>query len=384
MAIVNLYQSTDMQNPQIFYGNVTAASATSITITDGIGNSGTYSGTFYYSGGYLSGGTVTGYTAYRNYSLSSTVSDVSIDALTLNAHLNANNAVGLYQAVLNGADTITGSAVNDYLKSWNGNDILYGGSGDDLLNAGYGDDYIDGGFGLDSAVFNISKSAVTDVRHLKTGGMLINSSEGLDTLINVENLTFLDGTVTIEQLIASRPIPGFISVGSGGIQTTVYPSLYTGPVTFLEYELIGSQTGDVIIGSIGNDFMNLLGGDDAANGDVGDDVLDGGIGSNFLIGGGGNDTFFLDGRSGAITWSTITDFNSGDQVNIWGWNAGVSKLLLTEPNGGASGYTGATLHYDLDNNGSIDTSITFTGLAASSILGGVAMSVTGNGYLLIG
>jgi serralysin len=153
----------------------------------------------------------------------------------------------------------------------------------------------------------------------------------------------------------------------------------------LEYQLLGNnQTGDVIIGSLGNDFMNLLGGDDAANGGMGDDVLDGGTGSNFLTGGGDNDTFFLDGRGGNVTWSTITDFNFGDQINIWGWTSGISKQVFALENQGADGYKGATFHYDLNNDGLIDTSITFTGIALSQVPQGVAMDVSGNGYLFIG
>jgi serralysin len=207
----------------------------------------------------------------------------------------------------------------------------------------------------------------------------------VDTLIGIENLKFFDGNYTIDQVIASSPLPKFTSINSNGSQNIVNPTLYSGPVAFLEYQLLGNnQTGDVIIGSLGNDFMNLLGGDDAANGGMGDDVLDGGTGSNFLTGGGDNDTFFLDGRGGNVTWSTITDFNFGDQINIWGWTSGISKQVFALENQGADGYKGATFHYDLNNDGLIDTSITFTGIALSQVPQGVAMDVSGNGYLFIG
>lgn len=296
-----------------------------------------------------------------------------------------------FAGMLAGNDTIYGSAFDDVLSGFLGNDSIYGMSGNDVLAGSLGNDALDGGVGTDTAYFDINMNAVTAVRHLKTGGAIITSSEGTDTLINIESLAFLDGSVTagasgdvIRDFIASRPIPTFTSVDSGGNSSAVSPTLYTGPVAFLEYQYLGNTTGDVIIGSTGNDFMNLLGGDDAANGGAGDDVLDGGTGSNFLMGGGGNDTLFLDGRGGTTTWSTVTDFNTGDQVNIWGWNAGTSKLLLTDANGGAAGYTGATFHYDLDNNGSIDTSITFTGLTVAQVPTGQALSVAGNGYLLIG
>jgi serralysin len=384
MANINLYQSTNMFNPQIFYGTVTSSTNNSITIDDGLGKSGTYFGSFLYNGNNLAGGTVTGYTSYNNYSLSSTITGVSLDALTLNSYLNIRDALGLYRHVLSGNDEITGSSVADSISGYAGNDIIYSGSGNDILSGGTGNDTLDGGLGTDTASFNINKSAVTDIRHMKSGGAVITSSEGTDTLINIESLNFLDGTLSIESLIALRPLPTFASIDHNGASSFITPTLYTGPVTFLEYELLGNGAGNVIIASSGNDFMNLLGGDDAANGGLGDDVLDGGTGSNFLTGGGGTDTFFLDGRGGTTTWSTVTDFSRGDQVNIWGWNAGTSKLLLTEGNGGADGYTGATFHYDLDNNGLIDTSITFTGLSLIGIPTGEAMSVVGNGYLLIG
>ncbi len=302
---------------------------------------------------------------------------------------------------LGGDDTILGDAYGDYLSGDDGNDLvsggggidtifgntgfdsLFGDDGNDVLTGGTGNDYLDGGSDIDTAAFNINHTAVIEVRHLKAGGAYIVSNEGIDTLISIETLSFLNGIVTnaggdvISNLIALRPIPTF-----AGATTSV--TLYAGTVSFLEYENLGTAAGNIVAGSINNDFINLFAGDDAANGNFGDDVLDGGTGSNFLSGGGGNDTLFLDGRGGTITWSTITDFNSGDEVNIWGWNAGSSKLLLTEATGGGSGYTGATFHYDLNNDNTIDTSVTFTGLALAQVPNSQALTVSGNGYLLIG
>ena len=51
-------------------------------------------------------------------------------------------------------------------------------------------------------------------------------------------------------------------------------------------------------------------------------------GSNFLTGGEGQDTFYVDGRGGANTWSTITDLISADTVRLWGWQDGISQLNL--------------------------------------------------------
>ena len=90
----------------------------------------------------------------------------------------------------------------------------------------------------------------------------------------------------------------------------------------------------------------------------------------------------MDGRGVTTTWSTITDFVSGDTVNIWGWQQGTSQLLLTEVSAGATGFMGATYHYDLDGINGIDTSITFSNLTLNQINSPTAQSVEGNGYLL--
>jgi hypothetical protein len=56
----------------------------------------------------------------------------------------------------------------------------------------------------------------------------------------------------------------------------------------------------------------------------------------------------MDGRAAGVTWSTLTDFDKGqDKATIWGWVKGVSTINagFTDFNtGGATGYTGLTLH----------------------------------------
>jgi serralysin len=131
-------------------------------------------------------------------------------------------------------------------------------------------------------------------------------------------------------------------------------------VAGLKYQVLGSAAGEVALGTGQNDFFNLLGGDDAVDGGEGNDVLDGGIGSNFLTGGAGVDTFFLDGRGGTTTWSTITDWQVGEQLSLFGWRPGVSQVLWLDQDG-AAGFQGVTMHADLDGNGLIETSVTWTG-----------------------
>lgn len=155
----------------------------------------------------------------------------------------------------------------------------------------------------------------------------------------------------------------------------------------LQWDLLATAGADVVAGTAENDFVNGLGGDDGLDGGIGNDILDGGPGSNFLTGGPGTDRFFLDGRGadgagGTAVWSTVTDRTAGETVTVWGWQDGVSRrLVVTED--GTAGYRGATVHVDVNADGVIDASITFTGQPDT----GLAFTpgvVDGSGYLLIG
>jgi len=141
---------------------------------------------------------------------------------------------------------------------------------------------------------------------------------------------------------------------------------YSGPVTYLQWQLLGADKGEIVIGTTKNDFVNLLGGDDAADAGAGDDVIDGGRGSNFLTGGSGKDVFFLDGRSGGVTWGTITDWQAGEELSLWGWRPGISRAEWVDQ-AGAPGFQGATMHADLDGDGSTDASVTFSNLTRGQL-----------------
>ncbi|MDG5497700.1 calcium-binding protein [Niveispirillum sp. BGYR6] len=155
----------------------------------------------------------------------------------------------------------------------------------------------------------------------------------------------------------------------------------------LQWSFAGSTGNDVIKGTTGNDLINALEGNDAVDSGLGDDVIDGGRGSNFLTGGAGSDKFFVDGRgvngaNGTTVWSTVTDFTAGENVTIWGWRAGVSRVVETVRTGTA-GFEGATWHIDLTGDGRIDASVTLTGVAVGQVNSTTGL-VEGNGYLLLG
>jgi uncharacterized delta-60 repeat protein len=153
---------------------------------------------------------------------------------------------------------------------------------------------------------------------------------------------------------------------------SIEPAVYRGPAIAaegkaIEFQYIGNDAGEVLVGTEFNDFINTTDGMDVIDAGVGNDVIDGGTGSNFLTGGAGTDIFFSDGRGGVTTWSTITDWQSGEQLSVWGWHPGTSKIIAWVQ-AGAPGYEGLTMHADLNGDNVIDTSVTFSGIVSQSQL----------------
>jgi hypothetical protein len=246
------------------------------------------------------------------------------------------------------AETLRGTPSNDVMNGYGRNDVLYG-------NAGH--DSIDGGTGNDTA--NFTGTAAQSRFGQRDGVTIISGADGVDQLTNIELVKF--GTAAAVTLASvGAQMEELMLTASGGVNRYVLADLYSGPVGGVVYQWLGSAAGDVALGTTKSDFINLLGGDDAVDGGAGNDIIDGGGGSNFLTGGAGVDTFFIDGRGGTTTWSTITDWQVGEQLSIWGWKPGVSQVIWVD-SAGAVGYQGVTMFGDLDGNGSFDTSVTWSG-----------------------
>ena len=97
---------------------------------------------------------------------------------------NIENAVGSVFG-----DTLTGSAVDNE---------LYGEAGNDTLVASTGSDRLDGGIGLDTAIYNLARSAYTLTR-TSTGEHRLEKPDaaGIDTLLRVERLQFASGSPSV-------------------------------------------------------------------------------------------------------------------------------------------------------------------------------------------
>ena len=178
--------------------------------------------------------------------------------------------------VIDEANTQTGTAGDDFLRSDAGNQRLNGLGGDDLLTGGAGADILDGGAGVDLARYLFDPADIEI--NLETGTGKGGDAEG-DVLIRIENI-------------------------SGGIGN----DRLTGNNT--DNRLNGFFGNDILNGGAGNDW--LLGGssDDRLDGGDGNDRLEGENGDDILIGGMGNDVFrFQSGFDGS---DRTTDFGTGN------------------------------------------------------------------------
>jgi Ca2+-binding RTX toxin-like protein len=363
-----------------------------------VGGTDTIDLSMYTSGAYLHMGTTITDAAYL-VGVAMSTQDARSTISAAQSPANLRWFYGSYENVLGGAadDWIIGNRLDNEIVGGAGNDLLNGGGGSDTyrFNAkGNGIDTISDfelGDVLKIEGANFSTS-VTLGNGLSVGRNQIQIAQeqavtrvyiGSDAFVGADITVILSGLFNVEQFALTQdtigvkvvtvpvpdtnsptvptpaptptpspsPSPTYLSLGSGSTQYLVPPA-YEGPLD-IDYQLIDNTPNAVLIGSAFNDFLKLGGsGNKDADGAAGADIIDGGTGSTFITGGGvgAADTFFLDGRASGVSWSTITDFEKGiDKATIWGWKAGVSRVSTAFAdfnNGGASGYTGLTLHFE--------------------------------------
>lgn len=191
-----------------------------------------------------------------------------------------------------GNDVITGSIANDVILGGTENDTLGGGLGDDTLNGGAGTNILDGGTGIDVAQYAITKANAFVL--LNANGSYTLTAAGIsDTITNIENVNFTDGTFAIATLISSG-------------QT-----------------LSGTAAAETLNGSPGDDTITGLGGDDTLNGNGGNDLFRvTGVADGFDIvdGGAGTDTIAATANNAVIGLTSI----NGVEVITAGIFTGVS------------------------------------------------------------
>lgn len=158
---------------------------------------------------------------------------------------------------------------------------------------------------------------------------------------------------------------------------------YSGPVSYLTKQYLYSGSHSVALAAVGpNVFLKGGSGDDALSVVSGQNVLDAGMGSNFMTGGTGNDTFFVDGRGGAVSWATLVNFHRGDMATMFGFDPTISTMSWSTAPEGAASYQGVTIHASLTGGGT-NASITFAGADSAEVARYViSTGVTGSAHYL--
>ena len=204
--------------------------------------------------------------------------------------------LGLYDAENDlsggaGNDVIYGNDRNDRLMGGTGDDRLCGSEGDDLLDGGAGDDWLNGGGGNDTYLFGRGSGNDTVASMDSTQGKLDTVRFGL-------GISQSDITVTRQGLDLKLSIAGgsdtltvnsyFNATASYGLKVEKFlfadGTMWDGAAIDAKFApaVPPLQTGLVLKGSEGMDF--LMGKDS-------DDSLDGMGGNDYLLGGSGNDTY---------------------------------------------------------------------------------------------
>ncbi len=234
---------------------------------------------------------------------------------------------------LGGNDTIKALNGNDFLFGGTGNDKIYGAGGNDLIWGGLGNDFMDGGIGIDTAVYaEIAGSVTVDLAITTAQNTGIG---GIDTLINIENVTGGTGNNTLR----------------------------------------GNALSNVLSGQIGNDHLD---------GRAGDDTLNGSNGADTLLGGAGKDTFTTDGDDaasdfvdGGVGIDTL-DYIGINIMNVGALGVTVDLRLTTAQNTGSAGID--TIANVENVIGSVRTDVLNGSDGANNLNGGAGNDVVhGNG-----
>ena len=349
---------------------------------------------------------------------------------------------------LGGNDTIFGQDGNDRLNGGDGADTLNGGAGNDTLEGGLGGDTLIGGSGIDTALYSNSAAGVIVRLSLGNGS---GADASLDTLSGIENvqgsshadtligdnganvLAGLSGDDTLQGLGGDDTLIGdggndtvfggqgidTLSGGSGidtlnltqegnafgitanltagnffyFVQGQFFGIFVTETATGFE-NIVGSASGDHLIGDFLANQLEGGGGDDRLDGGGGSDTLLGGIGNDTLIGGAGvdtmkgdvgDDTYYVDDAADGITELAgngndvafivnVSTYTLSDHVDV---GAAFGSTLNIIGSSGANTLIGSNLNNILNGGGGDD--LIFGVAGANSLIGG-----TGNDSLVSG
>lgn len=220
-----------------------------------------------------------------------------------------------------GADTIVVSGTDD-LKA---TDTLTLGTGSDTIN-------LDNRAAAVTVVFD--SDLVTGLENIvvmdndggdATAAQAISITNSAITATTVQNIVIDASAITDTNDTVT------VDMSNGGVTTTTYTitagsSALTATGDNGADTLTGGSAGDTLDGDAGNDTIDGGAGNDTLTGGTGDDTIIGGSGNDEITGGAGSDTLtggagaddfnLLASETNAFIFDTITDFGTGDTIDI--------------------------------------------------------------------
>jgi serralysin len=291
---------------------------------------------FTYGSGLLPiGGTIDRVESRYQGQLIYTLDGLSMSALTFSNLVDAGGSDAVKTVVFGGGDAITGSALGDILRGYDGADTISAGGGADVVDGGAGNDSVSAGAGNDT---------VQDL----SGSNYLRGDDGNDSIVGGLGFDDINGNM--------------------GNDTCV-----------------GGVGHDWVVGGRDNDLLFGQAGDDVVLGNLGDDTCDGGAGADILRGGqandslsGGADSDFLSGDRGD---DTISGGAGADVFHSFP-EAGIDRILDFNAAEGDVLRIAAGSAYTVAQSGS-DTVVTIEG-AAQVVLVGVTAASLPPGWIGLG
>ncbi len=311
--------------------NVITGNAAANTLTGGAGSDsiiGGGGGDTVVMSGAKAGYTVTQVSANVYQITDNTAGRDGVDTLTNIANVTfSDGTYGVGSLVVVPPSVINGTASAD---------VLTGTSASDTFNGGGGNDTIEGGGGNDTVVMTGAKSGYT-VTKLAANVYQIEDKtagrDGIDTLTDITNVTYSDGTFSLAGLVVIPPAV-----------------------------INGTANADALTGTTASETINGL---------AGNDTIDGAAGTDTLVGGAGNDTYVVDSTTDTITevaGEGTDTLQSSVSVAVLADN--VENLTLT---GAAASGIGNSLANVITGNASANTLA--GGAGDDSIMGGGGVDV---------